>query len=247
MAQGVFKFKLFEPFGIPVYVDLSFLVVLFLMAGPGVSLAEGVLLAAALAFSIVAHELGHSLTARAFGYPTKDITISILGGCASLIALPRKPWQEFLTAVAGPATSFALSFSSLFLLSLVPARAVGLADFLVYMYWLNFMLGVFNLLPGFPMDGGRVFRSFMCAFTTRQKATYVAMVVGRVFAVLLGISGLYRIVNGYNWGFVTCLIAWMVWREGYREYLAARFEEWSGGWSQADFNARVSPPPYGRD
>ena len=94
------------------------------------------------------------------------------------------------------------------------------------------------------MDGGRVFRSVASVFTTRTKATYIAMIVGRGFAILLALRGLHSIVTGGGWGFISILIAWMIWREGYREYQLARMEEsasgWAGGWS-----ARVSPPPYG--
>ena len=90
---------------------------------------------------------------------------------------------------------------------------------------MNLMLGAFNLLPGFPLDGGRVFRSAMGAFMNRARATFIAMVVGRGVAVLLA------------------LIAWMIWKEGYREYRQALDEGvWDGKW---DFSARVSPPPYG--
>ena len=112
--------------------------------------------------------------------------------------------------------------------------------------YMNLMLGGFNLLPGFPMDGGRIFRSVASIFTTRAKATYAAMIVGRVFAILLGLRGLHSIVSGGGWGFISILIAWMIWREGYREYQLARMEESAyGGWK--GWSARVSPPPYGGD
>jgi stage IV sporulation protein FB len=104
------------------------------------------------------------------------------------------------------------------------------------------MLGAFNLLPGFPLDGGRIFRSVLLVFFNRSKATFIAMWVGRVFAILLGISGLHAIVSGGSWGFIRILIAWMIWQEGYREYLLARMES---SWDYHDFRARVSPPPYG--
>ena len=108
------------------------------------------------------------------------------------------------------------------------------------------MLGTFNLLPGFPMDGGRIFRSVMCAFTTRAKATLVAMWVGRAFAILLGLRGLHSLATGGPWGFISILIAWMIWRDGWREYQMARVEEDFRNWTQDDFDARVSPPPYDR-
>lgn len=270
------KIRLCVLFGIPVFLDFSLVLLLLLFTTGGGSLFAGLFSAALLLVSITLHELGHALTARAFGYATRDITLSLLGGCASLIALPRKASQELLTAFAGPAVSFALALlgicgvaacasggglldAFLFVLATVlhsfglPCSAGGgiyvshdvmwLADLLLEFAVMNAMLGFFNLLPGFPLDGGRIFRSAMRAFMPRARATYVAMVVGRAFAVLLALSALQRMFNGGGWGFVTLLIAWMIWKEGQREYLMSLAEDgWGGGW---DFSARVSPPPYG--
>ena len=240
------RFRLCEMFGIPIYLDISLVVLLVMFVTGGGSFADGLASALLLLISITAHEFGHSLTARAFGYDTRDITLSLLGGCASLIALPRKPSQEFLTAIAGPAVSFAISGLALLLLAFLPVNDPWTAMVLSYTMWMNLMLGGFNLLPGFPMDGGRVFRSVASLFTTRAKATYAAMVVGRVFAVLLGLRGLHSIVAGGGWGFISILIAWMIWREGWREYQMARMEESVRGWGY-DWRAHVSPPPYGGD
>lgn len=272
------KYRIFELFGIPIYLDFSLIILLLMFSTGGGDLLSGLFAAFLLLASITLHELGHALTARAFGYRTHDITLSLLGGCASLIALPRKPSQEFLTAVAGPAVSFVLSFLGICGLAICSSEGSlwsaflfvvgdvldsfglhGLAsgDFFVtrslawlagplfYLAAMNAMLGFFNLLPGFPMDGGRIFRSAMRAFMSRARATYIAMVVGRAFAILLALSALNRILHGGNWGFVTLLIAWMIWREGAREYRQVLAEgEWGGRW---DFSARVSPPPYGGD
>ncbi len=264
------KLRLCELFGIPIYLDFSLVILLFFFATGGGSLFSGILGAVFLLVSITAHELGHSLTARHFGYETRDITLSLIGGCASLIALPRKASQEFWTAIAGPGVSFAIAVAALtgvaiftegsmidFVLYAVTSGLVGepslrcapslfwIADALVDLGMMNLMLGLFNLLPGFPMDGGRVFRSAMRAFMTRARATYIAMIVGRVFAVLLALSAIHRIANHGNWGFVTLIIAWMIWQEGYREYqMALQEEAWGGRW---DYSARISPPPYGGD
>ena len=278
------KFRICELFGIPIFVDISFFILLLLFVTSQSSFFGGIAFALVLALSVVLHELGHSMTARAFGYPTRDITVSLLGGCASLTALPRKAWQEFLTAAAGPAVSFLLAIIAMLglagiaaegsVLSLLwnmmtgqvgygemggfcffvnsareplyacPAGSFWLCDAFIDVAAMNLMLGLFNLLPGFPMDGGRIFRSTMRLFMSRPRATFVAMWVGRVFAILLALNGVYRIVNSHNWGFVSILIAWMIWQEGYREYCLALVED--RGWSQADFDARVSPPPYDR-
>ncbi len=238
------RFRLCELFGIPIYVDISFAFLLLMFVLSDASLMIGVTEALLLALSVVAHELGHSLTARAFGYRTNDITISLLGGCASLIALPRKAWQELLTAIAGPLVSFALSIIGFAGLVFLPIRNPWLYFALSYLAWMNLMLGGFNLLPGFPMDGGRIFRSVLRAFLSRPKATFVAMWVGRVFAILLGLSGLHAMFSGGGWGFVRVLIAYMIWTEGYREYQMALMES---NWTFDDYRARVSPPPYGGD
>ena len=238
------RYKLGEVFDIPIYVDSSCILLLLMMVVNAGSLSYGVGAALILAISIVAHELGHALTAAAFGYRTRDITISLLGGCASLIALPKKAWKEFLTAIAGPLVSFLMAGIGFALFAAVPTNNPWLASMFYYMGWMNVMLGAFNLLPGFPMDGGRIFRSVMRIFFTREKATLIAMWVGRVVAIWLGLSGLNAIFGGGSWGLVRILIAYMIWREGYREYLAVREEERYRVWTQEDFEARVSPPPY---
>lgn len=242
------KYRLCELFGIPVFVDMSFAFLLLLFTLNSGSFSFGLATALLLAISITAHELGHALTAALFGFRTRDITLSLLGGCASLISLPRKAWQELLTALAGPLVSFILAAVTFFCLLLIPIENYFLGSVLRYFMYMNFMLGAFNLLPGFPMDGGRIFRSVMRIFMSRSRATLVAMWVGRAFAILIGIRGLHSLFTGGSWGFISVLIAWMIWREGWREYQQALVEDrWSGPWRQEDFNARVSPPPYGKD
>ena len=240
------KWKLFEFFDIPVYVDLTFALLLFLFFSDSPSFAYGLSAAMVLGLSIVAHEYGHALTGRAFGCETHDITLSFIGGCASMVSMPRRGWQEFLVALAGPLVSFALSGIGFAAFALADISSHFLAWTLSYLLYMNLILGCFNLLPGFPMDGGRIFRSVMMIFLSRPKATLVAMWVGRAVAVLLGLSGLWAIFNGGSWAFIRIFIAWMIWKDGWREYQLALREEEFRRWSQADFNARVSPPPYDR-
>lgn len=269
------RYRLCKLFGIPLYLDASLAILLLFFTGSGGSLVSGLACAAMLLASITAHELGHALTARAFGCETRDITLSLLGGCASLIALPRKPVQEFLTAIAGPAVSFALAAAGGALISMAAEEgsfldalafiwAETLDSFgikvdagagiyvrsdnwrlvsgLLYFSLMNAMLGFFNMLPGFPLDGGRVFRSAMSRFIPRARATYIAMIVGRAVAVGIGLKGLWAVLHGGNFGFVTLMIAWMIWNEGWREYAIALAESaWTGDYGRA----RVSPPPYG--
>lgn len=246
---GFRKFRLGAMFGIPVYLDWStiFLALMFLQSGD-IVFALG--LAVILLASIVLHELGHSLTARCFGCETRDITLTVIGGCASLERMPRKAWQEFLVSAAGPATSFVLGIA-LYIASAFLPNGNLLGYLLMAGGYLNIGLGLFNLLPGFPMDGGRIFRSVMRAFMSRTKATYVAMVVGRVAAgllvlgPLLGVTHIWIIPIGGSF-ILRALIAWMIWQEGWREYQLALAEESFSRWTQDDFEARVSPPPYDR-
>jgi Zn-dependent protease len=239
------KFRICDVFGIPVYLDLSLIVLIALFVWESKSPTFGLACAMVLALSITLHELGHALTARAFGYQTRDITLSLLGGCASLIGMPRKASQEFLVALAGPLVSFVLAGAGLVSLLYLPIENDWLSEVVKFVFWMNLILGAFNLLPGFPMDGGRIFRSVVRIFTTRVKATYAAMVVGRVFAVLLALRGLHSIFTGGGWGVISLLIAWMIWREGWREYVqAAQEERWGSPW---EYSARVSPPPYSDD
>ena len=237
------RWKVFEFFDIPVFVDVSFLLILFLFLNSGGSFSYGLMQALVLGLSIVAHEYGHALTGRLFGCETHDINLSMIGGCASMLSMPRRGWQEFLVAIAGPLVSFVLCGLGYSALRVLPIENGFLAYTLVYLFYLNLVLGCFNLLPGFPMDGGRIFRSVMMLFTTRPKATFVAMWVGRIVAVLLGLSGFYAMVNGGSWAFIRIFIAYMIWKDGYREYQIALAES---NWDSYDFRAKVSPPPYDR-
>ena len=159
--------------------------------------------------------------------------------------MPRKASQEFLTALAGPLVSFFLAGVGWAAARFLPIENAWLWGVLAYVFWMNLILGAFNLLPGFPMDGGRIFRSVARIFTTRAKATYAAMIVGRGFAILLALRGLHSIFTRGPWGVISLLIAWMIWREGWREYVQAVQEErWGSPW---EFSARVSPPPYSDD
>lgn len=242
------KFHICNAFGIPVYLDISTAILLFFFVGMTGSLALDVACAMLLLVSIVMHELGHSLTARIFGCRTRDITLMLIGGCASLERMPRKAWQELLTAAAGPAVSFLLGISCYIGAMFCPLEFTRAALYIAGI--VNFSLGAFNLLPGFPMDGGRIFRSVARLFTTRTKATWLAMVVGRVsagllvFGPLLGIDHIWIIPIGGNF-FMRLMIAWMIWNEGWREYQQTLMDEsWASRW---DYSARVSPPPYGGD
>ncbi len=156
--------------------------------------------------SILLHELGHSLTSNALGLPIRSITLFIFGGVARLSREPDRPRDEFLIAIAGPAVSLALgvAFTLLaraipppdpFALVIVPSELVkAIAQWLGR---INFTLILFNCVPGFPLDGGRVFRSAIWAWSgSYAKATRIAARGGAIFAYLLILGGIFSIFAG---------------------------------------------------
>lgn len=205
--------------GIPINVDITFAaLVCFCMIANG-SITAGIVSAAFVGLSILGHELGHSMSALAFGFKTRSITLLVIGGCAMLEDIPRVPLQEILIAIAGPAISFFFGISGIVL-----AHAIGeggaVGSLSSSFGWLNLILGVFNLLPGFPMDGGRVLRAALSHFLkNRSKATWWAMKVGRWMAVILGGLGFISLVAGAPNGVMLILIAWFIWKAGEQEYL----------------------------
>jgi len=212
------KWKVGIWFGIPIYIDIAFIVLVAMCMISTGAFIGGLLFAVAVAFSIVAHELGHSLTARAFGYPTMSITLSALGGCAALERLPKVWWQEMLVAIAGPMVSLALGAIGL---AAIKVASIGVVERFAF---LNIGLAIFNMLPGFPMDGGRVLRSLLSwHLRNRSKATWWAMTVGRWMAVILGGLGFISLVAGAPNGIMLILIAWFIWKSGEQEYLASLY------------------------
>lgn len=183
-------------FGIETRVHASFALVLlwaFLTSygGGPAAIAYGLAFLLAVFASVVAHEFGHALTARSFGIATRQILLLPIGGVAQIEGAHMPPREELMVALAGPAVSFLLSgvfFALAALLGdLTPHGFVGA------LAWANLGLGVFNLLPAFPMDGGRVFRALLSARMGPLRATEIAAAVGKVAAFGLGA---YAIASG---------------------------------------------------
>ncbi|MFB6172625.1 MAG: CBS domain-containing protein [Haloarculaceae archaeon] len=217
------SFRIGSAFGIPIEVDLTFLIVLPLFAyiigaqvgtwvgilndtiGAGLSVAPftggwfpyvlGVVAAVGLFVGVVLHELGHSLVAMRFGYPIASITLWLFGGVAQFSEMPEDWRQELSIAVAGPAVSVLLGVASYLAFLAVPATgglALASVKFLFgYLALMNVVLAGFNLLPGFPMDGGRVLRALLARSRPYAQATQIAAEVGKLFAFVLGIFGLF--------------------------------------------------------
>lgn len=218
------RFRIGSAFGIPIQLDLTFLLVLPLFAwiigtqvqqttellnrtvGAGldvdVLLADGnvvwilgIVAAVGLFTGVVLHELGHSLVAIRFGFPIDSITLWLFGGIAQLTEMPEDWKQEFTIAIAGPIVSVAIGALSYVAFLVLPGSQSVIVEsarfVLAYLAVMNLALAAFNMLPGFPMDGGRVLRALLATTFPYARATKIAAEVGKVFAVLLGLFGLF--------------------------------------------------------
>jgi Zn-dependent protease/CBS domain-containing protein len=159
----------------------------------------GIAGAIGLFLSIVFHEFWHSIVARHFGLPMKGITLFIFGGVAEMEDEPANAKTELLMALAGPLSSVVLG--GVFLLGFSAVRAIGwpepVSGVLVYLGWLNLVLAVFNMLPAFPLDGGRVLRSILWfARGNLRWATRVAASIGSGFGIFLLVLGLLSFISG---------------------------------------------------
>src|SRR3954470_20731594 len=191
--------------GIGIYVHVTFLLIVLWIAGQqyasGMRAMAGSLLYIGCLFMIVVlHELGHALTARRFGVVTRDIILLPIGGVARLERMPRNPRQELLVAPAGPAVNVAIAvllFAIVWLTGALPEMTLYDFDvftsvrvFLYQFVLVNVVLALFNLLPAFPMDGGRVLRALLAMrMSSYARATGIAARIGRALALLLGAAG----------------------------------------------------------
>jgi Zn-dependent protease len=203
--------------GIDIKIHLTFVFILiwfgfsaYLSVGTLAAAFNNVLFILALFLCVVLHEFGHALTARLFGIKTKDITLLPIGGVARLESMPEDPKEELLVAIAGPAVNAVIS-AGLFTGLLFSGFFSQIGDFtaLLSNFWLqlliaNITLVFFNLIPAFPMDGGRVLRSVLALWIEHTRATRIAANIGRGLAVLMGIAGLF--IN--PWLVLTAVFVW---------------------------------------
>jgi stage IV sporulation protein FB len=240
--------------GIPVRVHITLIILLPFLAmqfapwfGSG-AFFFGLLCTAGAFASVALHELGHSWFAIRKGCRVIEIMLLPIGGVAKMTHIPSRPKAEFLIAIAGPATSALLAL----LCRLIGGffMTVGIAPLAVLFFVLcavNLMLCLLNLLPSFPMDGGRIFRAFMTPRLGRLKATALAARIGRIMAVAIGIFGLFSETPAFN-KLVLIAIATFIYQAAGAEYRAIYMQQMSQEWFTVGQPAdiEVSPPPYAR-
>jgi len=188
--------------GIGVFIHWTFSILIIWFVGSGIvkglstyQILWTILFVLSVFACVTLHEFGHALAARRYGIKTKHITLLPIGGVAQLESMPESPKQELIVAIAGPAVNFvivAILYPFVYHQSLEPESLANITpgNFLVYLFTINIVLAVFNLIPAFPMDGGRVLRALLSFSFGRAKATRIAATLGQFLAfgfVLLGL------------------------------------------------------------
>lgn len=184
--------KLGKWFGIEVNLHVTFLLLIGFLALTGFAatrdagaVAGNIGFLLALFLCVLLHEFGHALAARRYGIPTKDITLLPIGGVARLERMPTDPKQELVVALAGPAVNVVIA------LALLPIVVASNVAFVERLFATNLLLVAFNLIPAFPLDGGRVLRAGLAMKLNYATATNTAAKIGQGFAVVFGIIGLF--------------------------------------------------------
>jgi Zn-dependent protease/predicted transcriptional regulator len=205
-------FQIMRLFGIPVRIHISWLVIFVLLvytlargyfsdrlpdSTPLTIWMVGTAATLLLFFSVLLHELSHSLVAKGFGLPVSGITLFLFGGVSQLSKEPDSPERELKMAAAGPAASLLLMITFLAILRLAGSSLPApLQEIFFYLAVINGMLAAFNLLPGFPLDGGRILRALLWKrFGSLTKATKTAAAAGRALATFLVFMGIFIILT----------------------------------------------------
>jgi len=216
------SWKLGRVAGIDLFLHPTFLILLT-YAGLFWGGLEAVLLVSALFGCVLLHELGHALMARRFGIETADITLYPIGGVARLHRLPRAPGAELLIALAGPAVNVAIAltlWAGLGASGWDPMSSGRVASWAELLMSMNLILAVFNMIPAFPMDGGRVLRALLSGWLGRGLATEIAAALGQGLALLFG---LYSALNG---SLLQAFLAAFIYFAAGAERSQVRAEEW---------------------
>ncbi|MDO9500408.1 site-2 protease family protein [Falsiroseomonas sp.] len=195
---------------------------------------QGIVFICLLFGCVVLHEFGHVAAARRYGVRTPDITLLPIGGVARLERMPEKPSEELVVALAGPAVNVVIALLLFLVLGGVPAVAAMASlenpahGLLARLFWVNMTLAVFNLLPAFPMDGGRVLRALLSMRLGSRRATDLAAGIGQALAFALGLIGL---LNGAP---LVVFVALFVWLGAQAEAQSVQMRELSRGMRAED-------------
>jgi len=216
--------------GIPIRLHISLLIIIGLAAiYSGFGLLAVLVLAVGIFGSVALHELGHSFVARAKGAYIHEIVLLPIGGAAKISNIPKRPMDEIMVALAGPAVS------------LVLAVIFSLFETTRFLGYLNKMLFFFNILPAFPMDGGRVLRAALTIKKGRLEATRIAATVGKYFCIFFVVYGLIKMQ------FFLAFIGFYIYRAGQMEYRMILMENQARpfqGRGGGGIDVEVGPPPY---
>jgi len=212
--------------GIQLRIHITFLLLIVWLALGSTSAAIFVLL---LFLCVVLHEFGHAIAAKGYGINTPDITLLPIGGVARLERIPEEPKQELVIAAAGPAVT---AIIALCLFVVIASRggsqisaSVQSGDLLVNLFTVNVYLLLFNLIPAFPMDGGRVLRALLATRMSYARATQVAATVGQAFAFLFAIIGLFGIPGFFHSNLFLVFIAFFVYLGASQEAALAQMRD----------------------
>jgi len=191
--------KLFKVSNISINIHITFFILLFFAMSLGI---KGVVFVIGVFTFVTLHELCHSIVAQRFGIKVKEITLLPIGGVASMARMPEKPSEEFFISIAGPLFNIFVIVALFLPLKLIFGQEFLLSFFtegpslktwpsvIIYIYWINFILAAFNLIPAFPMDGGRILRSILTPYMGYLKATKFSVGLGHIFALIFGYLGL---------------------------------------------------------
>jgi Zn-dependent protease len=266
------SYKIATVWGIPIKVHISLIVLLVLFVLPDIFSAGllTLIIPIGLFASVALHELGHSFVAIRKGCRVREITLMFIGGAAQMEEIPSRPRDEFLMAIAGPLVSLFLGLLLFFGgghlrlpqvgFPLPFVRGAVICNLIQAVGVINLGLAAFNLLPAFPMDGGRVFRALLTRRLGRLRATYVAARLGKIMAILFGIRGFFFAPRSL----ILVAIAFFIYAAAGNEYRMVALRESAGrrrnGFRPPFFGppppppepppdedgVSISPPPYAR-
>jgi Zn-dependent protease len=265
------SYKIATVWGIPIKIHISLVILIVLMAissgmaGGLEDLLKGLLLAFCIFTSIALHELGHSFVAIRKGCRVREITLLFVGGVAQMERIPTRPRDELLMAIAGPLVSIAIGAVCLVAGMHMPldrsmwplpfTKMAVVCNTVEYLALWNFGVAAFNLLPSFPMDGGRVLRALLTRKKGRLRATQIAARFGKIMSVVFVIAG----IKYGDW--ILVLIAFFIYTAAGNEYRMVQIQEaaknqgfgiwppFGNFWGQdtsysSDDKVIISPPPY---